>query len=51
MFKLKEKQNLTIAISIVSCDFLSYGNGSDYPESDVLSFTKKLAIVVAVMLF
>ena len=40
----------TVTVSIVSRDFFTYCNGSEYPERDILSFAEKFAVVVAVML-
>ena len=40
----------TVTVSIVSRDFFTDWNWSEYSERDILPFAKELAIVVAVML-
>jgi hypothetical protein len=49
--KSKGLRGLTITISIMCSDFFPDGYSSEHSEGDVFSFSKKLAIVVAIVLY
>jgi hypothetical protein len=40
----------TVSIAVMSSYFVSYGDRPEHPECDILTLTKELAIVLAIML-